>query len=84
MTVLGFLVIGLNQGKPPSQELLFSFLVALRGQDALAVNHRELSLLMPSADLATVTPDLRIIGFVRYHIKASTLKAGPSFEYLVA
>jgi hypothetical protein len=63
MTVLGFLVIGLNQGKPPSQELLFSFLVAHRGQDALAVNHRELSLLMPSADLATVTPDLRIIGF---------------------
>jgi len=35
MTALGFLVIGLNPGKAPSRQLLFSFLVTLKGQDAL-------------------------------------------------
>jgi hypothetical protein len=59
-------------------------LVPLKGQDAFADNHRELSLLKPSADIATVDPDLRIIGFLRSHIKATVLEAEPSFEYLVA
>jgi hypothetical protein len=45
---------------------------------------RELSLLKPSADIATVDPYLRIIGFLRSHIKATALEAEPGFEYLVA
>jgi hypothetical protein len=38
----------------------------------------------PSADIATVDIDLRIVGFVRSHIKATASEVGPSFEYLVA
>jgi hypothetical protein len=72
--------MGLNPGKVSSRQLLLSFLVTLKGQDALAGNHRELSLLRPSADVATVDPDLRIVGFNRSHIKATALKVGPSFE----
>src|ERR1700761_7370879 len=53
---LGFFIVGLNPGKAPSRQLLFSFLVALKSQDALAGNHLELSFLVPPADIATVDP----------------------------
>src|SRR6202030_2327705 len=56
-TALGFFIVGLNPGKAPSRELLFSFLVALKSQDALAGNHLEMSLLVPPADIATIDPD---------------------------
>jgi hypothetical protein len=82
--VLVFLVISLNPGKAPSRQLLFSFLIPLKGQDSLAGNSRDLSLFRPSADIATVDLDLRIVGLVRSHIKATASEVGPSFHYLVA
>src|SRR5271166_3089555 len=56
-TALGFFIVGLNPGKAPSRQLLFSFLVSLKSQNALAGNHLELSLLVPPADIAPVNPD---------------------------
>ena len=35
-TALGFFIVSLNPGKAPSRQFLFSFLVPLKSQDALA------------------------------------------------
>src|ERR1700741_3305834 len=62
-TALGLFIVGLNPGKASSRELLFFLLVPLKGQEALAGNHLELSLIVLPADIATVNPDgKRIIG----------------------
>ena len=84
-TALGFLVIGLNPGKAPSRQLLFSFVVPLKSQNALAGNDLELSVLTPSADITTVDPDgKRTIGsrkFVPALLAASGM--GPKFDCFV-
>src|SRR5258708_3072371 len=54
---LGLFIVGLDPGKAPSRELLFFLLVPLKGQETLAGNHLELSLLMLPADIPTVNPD---------------------------
>jgi hypothetical protein len=56
-TALGYLILGLNPGEAPCRQFLFSFLVPLKSQDALAGNHLEMSLLVPPADIAAVDPD---------------------------
>src|SRR6266404_9638102 len=54
---LGLFIIGLNPGKAPFRELLFALLIPFKGQETLAGNHLELSLLASPADIATVDPD---------------------------
>src|SRR6266404_3223894 len=54
---LGLFIVGLNPGKAPSRELLFALLIPFKGQETLAGNHLELSLLALPADIATVNPD---------------------------
>jgi hypothetical protein len=56
-TALGFFIVNVNPGKASSRQLLFSFLVALKSQNALAGNHLGLSFLVPPADIDTVDPD---------------------------
>src|ERR1700730_69873 len=53
----GLFIVGLNPGKAPSRELLFALLIPFKGQETLAGNHLELSLLVLPADIATVNPD---------------------------
>jgi hypothetical protein len=43
---LGLFIVGLNPGKAPSRELLFALLIPFKGQETLAGNHLELSLLV--------------------------------------
>jgi hypothetical protein len=54
---LGLFIVGLNPGKAPSRELLVALLIPFKGQETLAGNHLQLSLLVLPADIATVNPD---------------------------
>ena len=52
----GLFIVGLYPGKAPCRDLRFSLLIPLKGQEALAGNNLELSLLVLPADIPPSIP----------------------------